>query len=371
MFAPAGEGTGQPDRMRIAICWHHWSGYMAACWRELSKRPGVELLVLAEHTNRPNGQPVYDPKLLDGVNARLLSTAELNDSAFVLKTVRDWNPQAVGLCGWHLPALRNLATSPAMSKVRFVMGMDTHRKGTLRQAMGRYVRASYFKRIERVIVASERTWQLALDLGFKEPQLRRGFYAIDTRQFEGVLDRRLASPNGWPRQFLYVGRYIPEKAIDVLCGGYARYRDGVSDPWPLVTCGEGPEGHHIKATKGAEDRGYLQPYDLPDRYAETGVFVIASRYEPWGVVLAEAAYSGLPILCTEACGASLDVVRSFYNGQAVTTGDPAALARGMQWMHANQQRLPELGRRSRSLAGAYTAEVWAERWETVFRELVN
>ncbi len=344
---------------------------MAACWRELARRPGVELLVVAEHSHRPNGEPIYDPKLLEGVNARLLSTAELHDTDLVLQIVREWRPKAVGLCGWHIPSLRHLALSKDMGHVRFVMGMDTHRKGTLRQALGRYYRASYFRRIERVICASERTWQLGLTLGFDESQLRRGFYGIDAHQFDGVMDRRMATPGGWPRQFLYVGRYIPEKAIDVLCDAYTRYRASVSDPWPLVTCGEGPEGHHIASTAGVENRGYLQPYHLPDRYAESGVFVIASRYEPWGVVLAEAAYSGLPILCTEACGAALDVVRSFYNGQSVTTGDPEAMARGMVWMHENGHRLPELGQRSRALAGAYTAEIWADRWEAVFRELVG
>ena len=355
--------------MRIVICWVQWSGYMAACWRALAKRPGVELLVLAEHGMRANGQPVFDPKLIGDLNCRLITTQQMHDADFLLKHVSDFRPQVVALCGWGIPAFRALAMHPSLAHVRFIMGMDTPRKDTLRQRMGKYHLRRFFSRIDRVIVAGERTWQLGRLLGFEESQLRRGFYSIDDQQFEGVLEKRLAMP-GWPRRFLYVGRYIPVKAIDVMCEGYRRYRSRVDDPWTFTCCGEGDEGRHITGTPGMEDKGYLQPYDLPAVLADHGAFVITSRYEPWGVVLAEAGYTGLPILCTEACGASLDVVRSFYSGVVVPTDDAEALARGMEWVHAHHAELPEMGRRSRVLAGAYTAPVWAARWESVFRELV-
>ncbi len=356
--------------MRIVICWVQWSGYMAACWRALAKRPGVELLVIAEHRMRDNGQPIFDPKLLGDVNCRLITTEQMNDPEFMFRAVSEFKPQAVALCGWGVPAFRSLVSRPELARVRFIMGMDTPRKDTWRQRLGKYKLRSFFSRIERVIVAGERTWQLGKLLGFRDNQLRRGFYAIDDKQYDGVFEQRLGLPE-WPRKFLYVGRYIPVKAIDVMCEGYRRYRERVKEPWPFTCIGEGSEGSHIKSTPGITDLGYVQPYDQPRVYAEHGAFVIASRYEPWGVVLAEAGITGLPILCTDACGASLDVVRNFYNGLTVPSEDPEALARGMAWLHEHHAELPELGRRSRVLAGAYTAEVWAQRWEAVFRELVG
>ena len=92
-----------------------------------------------------------------------------------------------------------------------------------------------------------------------------------------------------------------------------------------------------------------------------------SRYEPWGVAIAEAAAAGLPILCTEACGASVELVRPYYNGLIVPTDDAQSLADAMIWCHAHRDRLAEFGERGRSLAAAYSADVWAERWAAVLR----
>jgi len=42
------------------------------------------------------------------------------------------------------------------------------------------------------------------------------------------------------------------------------------------------------------DKGFVQPSDLPNIFAQAGVFILPSRYEPWGVVIGEALASGLP-----------------------------------------------------------------------------
>lgn len=357
--------------MRIAICWVYFSGYMAACWRALAKRPGVELLVVCEKVLRPDGTPIYNDDVLSGINHRLLTTQELQDVEKVHEIVSAFRPQALAVSGWIVPSYRELVMRPDMSHVAVLMGLDTQRTGSVRQALGRYRMRRYFSCIDIVMAAGERSWQLGRLLGFPESKLRRGVYGIDGEQFAGVMERRLARPGGWPKRFLYLGRYIPQKAIDVLCDAYERYRSRVNDPWPLTTCGDGVDEKYLKATPGVENRGFLQPRNLPQVLEESGVFVLPSRYEPWGVVLAEAAYSGLPVISTEACGASLDIVRSYYNGLSVTSGDAEALARAMVWMHENYDRLPEMGRRSQWIAGGYTADVWAERWEAAFRDVLQ
>ena len=175
---------------------------------------------------------------------------------------------------------------------------------------------------------------------------------------------------GWPKRFLYVGRYANGKGISVLLAAYNEYRKRIAGPWPL-TCYGKTLSSSITEAPGVEDRGFAQPAEQPDIMAKHGAFVIASTYEPWGVAVAEACAPGLPVICTEACGASIDVVRSHYNGLTVATGDAEAMIRAMIWIHNAYDQLPELGRRSRELASSLSSEIWADRWWWMLRETLG
>jgi len=166
----------------------------------------------------------------------------------------------------------------------------------------------------------------------------------------------------WPRKFLYVGRYVHEKAIDVLQEGFLRYRKSVDDPWSLTCCGTGVLTKAIAAAPGVANIGFVQPAELPRIMLVHGAFVFVSRFEPWGVALAEAMASGLPAICSEACGASVELIRHLHNGLLIPTEDPSALAEAMLWMHSHHNRLPEMGRHAREFALPFAAEQWAQRW---------
>ena len=78
--------------------------------------------------------------------------------------------------------------------------------------------------------------------------------------------------------------------------------------------------------------------------------------------MAEAAGTGMPLICSDAVSSGIDLVRNLYNGIVFPARDAGRLADALVWMHKHVGVLPELGRRSQSYAGAYTPEVWAARW---------
>jgi glycosyltransferase involved in cell wall biosynthesis len=193
-------------------------------------------------------------------------------------------------------------------------------------------------------------------------------YGIDCTLLEPLHAQRLHQPGGWPRRFLFAGRYVEEKGLDVLIDGYARYRRTTNDPWPLTCCGSGPMNAQLTA-EGVENLGFVQPQDLAAVMARAGAFVLPSRYDPWPLVIAEACAAGLPVICTEACGSAVELVRNLYSGWTVPTEDAASLARAMASADRKHQDLPEIGRRAQSFAAAYSAPVWADRWKVILTEL--
>jgi glycosyltransferase involved in cell wall biosynthesis len=229
--------------------------------------------------------------------------------------------------------------------------------------IGRRAMRPFLRRIDRVVVSGERAAQAARYFGFKGSQIKLGFCGLDFGIFGPLLERRLKGP--WPRKFLFVGRYAPEKALDVLVDAYARYRATAgADAWELVCCGTGPEGHRLKAP-GIIDMGFVPPDRQAEVFTDAGAFVMASSYEPWGVAIAEGAASGLPLVCSDACGAVAEVLREGYNGYVFGTGDAAALARALT--RVSMVDAPTWGARSRTLASAYDAAGWPQR---VFDDLL-
>src|SRR2546423_6858357 len=115
--------------------------------------------------------------------------------------------------------------------------------------------------------------------------------------------------------------------------------------------------------------GFVQPEQMPRVMLEHGVFVLPSRFEPWGVSIAEAQYAGLPVICTEACGASVELVRDRANGLLIPTANSSVLAAAMRWMHEHHDALASMGQIGKSLAKPFAAPFWADRLLAKFREI--
>ena len=222
-----------------------------------------------------------------------------------------------------------------------------------------------------VIAAGERSCEYARRIGVPESRVRSGYYGFDYERFSKVARERPTGSGPWPKQFLYLGRYVPQKDLGTLMKAYSSYRNSVSEPWVLTCCGEGVDGKLIQGVPGVEDIGFSQPEALPEVFSRHGAFVLASQFEPWGVVIAEAASSGLPVICTTACGAGADIVRPYYNGLVVAPKDVAGLARAMRWIHEHESELPAMGHRGQALAEAFSAEAWATRWHNYFLEVLE
>jgi glycosyltransferase involved in cell wall biosynthesis len=132
------------------------------------------------------------------------------------------------------------------------------------------------------------------------------------------------------RVLFTLGALVPQKGMDVLLRAFAQLPPQ-RQPVELHIGGDGPERAALQALAaalGVADRvrflGTLRPEQTPAHFAGCDVFVLASRHETFGVVLAEALMSGKPVVATR-CGGPEDIVTP-ANGRLVPPEDPAALA---------------------------------------------
>ena len=339
---------------------------MAACWKRLSDDPEIELRVIAWSTGKESGAPAFDDSITNGIDCELLSEAQRSNTDRILNSIQRFRPEVLVIPGWlsesYVRCVERLGPTPP----KVVMAMDTPWKGELKQYATRIRHNSLFRRVNHVVVASERTWQYARQLGFAEDKISRGVYAWD----ESCRGRIKVSGTEFPDNFLFVGRFVKEKGLATLLDAYGTYRNSVENPWSLTFCGTGPLSGLVSGP-GVKNRGFVQPHDLHAEFIKSSVMVLPSHYEPWGVALAEAMGAGLPVVATEACGSAIDLVRPFWNGLLVPTGSANGLSEALIWFHQNSSRIPEMPQNAQSAAEPYSTRNWAIRWKAMFGQLTR
>jgi glycosyltransferase involved in cell wall biosynthesis len=152
--------------------------------------------------------------------------------------------------------------------------------------------------------------------------------------------------------FLYVGRLDPEKGIDVLLDAFEQV------PGELLIAGSGSEEASLQARAAEHVRflGAVPRHELPALYASADVFVLPSRSEQWGMVLNEAAASGLALVATDSAGAAYELVDEELRMPA---DDAAALAAALGRLADDPALRVAAGKRARERVAALTPAAWA------------
>jgi glycosyltransferase involved in cell wall biosynthesis len=136
------------------------------------------------------------------------------------------------------------------------------------------------------------------------------------------------------RRLLYCGRLIAIKRVDILLNAFQRIAD-VRGEWDLVIAGDGPlRSRLMEQVKPSLRRrvqflGFINDgQKLAELYSNCDALVLPSDYEPWGVVVAEAAVR-LAVVCSSRVGAAVDLVQDHVNGRIFGVGDVDALTEAL------------------------------------------
>lgn len=210
--------------------------------------------------------------------------------------------------------------------------------------------------VESEGVAAERVF-VAPHATDDEPYLR-----VIPEQERAELAASLGIPQG-AMVVLYAGRLEAAKGVDDLLQAFL---DLAPRNACLVYVGDGArrgdlQGAVAKAGAGSSVLFSLtvSPDAMPAHYALADVLVLPSRTtatfkEPWGLVVNEAFYQGVPAITTDAVGAAAGgLVEDGVSGLVVPEGDVGALTRALQRM------LNDASLRNRLGEGA---RVRVERW---------
>lgn len=193
-------------------------------------------------------------------------------------------------------------------------------------------------------------------------------------------------PN-WPAEaatrFLFVGRPVREKGLDVLMQAWRA--SGLGRPAAaLVLVGGGPGGPLANAGETRPERersgevvslGAVGPAELRNFYAACDVLVLpsiatATFREPWGLVVNEAMNRELSVIASDQVGAAAGgLLRDGRNGLLVRAGDSASLAGALRLLAGDVALRERLGRAAATDVLAFNHDAWAEGFSAALASL--
>jgi glycosyltransferase involved in cell wall biosynthesis len=129
------------------------------------------------------------------------------------------------------------------------------------------------------------------------------------------------------RHLIYSGRLAEAKRVDLLIDAFAAIA-GERPNWSVIIVGDGPlrAALHDRVPAPLADRfiwtGFLNDQStINTLYHAADVLVLPSQYEPWALVVNEAAAAGLAIVASDVVGAAAELVRDGENGWTFRSGD--------------------------------------------------
>jgi glycosyltransferase involved in cell wall biosynthesis len=185
---------------------------------------------------------------------------------------------------------------------------------------------------------------------------------------------RVVAARKEPREditLLAVGSLVPRKGYDVLLAALAIVREL---PWRLIIVGDAERDPETAAQLGAQiakldlgERvvlcGAVAENRLPEFYQRADLFVLASRFEGYGMAFADAIAHGLPVIGTTA-GAIPDTVPA-RTAILVPPDDASALAAALRRLIVEPKERAHLS--AAASAASVSLPTWRDAAEAFLR----
>lgn len=207
------------------------------------------------------------------------------------------------LGGWDLIEFWCLAL--IFSKHHNALALESSINDSQYQGWVGFIKRLFLTRIQMVFASGKPHCVLLERLQYQGRVLTTGGVGIFHYAKKNMMSRSFQG------RFLYVGRLSVEKNIERLL---AVFRD--LPQFSLTIVGQGPLYETL--CKACPDNvhlvGYIENHQLSYCYQEHDIFILPSLKEPWGLVVEEALYYGLPVIASQRVGCALDWIEQYKVG---------------------------------------------------------
>ncbi len=172
---------------------------------------------------------------------------------------------------------------------------------------------------------------------------------------------------------LYVGRVDPEKKVDLVIEAFLKMSEKMPEV-ELVVVGDGVAKNGLIKKYDDNEKihflGRVVEDDLYEVYKVGAIFATASEIETQGLVLIEAAATGLPLIAVDK-GAVSEVCRNGENGVLCRSGNIDDLSKAMTKLLSNKDLREKYGKKSIEIASLHDFERTLDKFENIYRKVIG
>ncbi|MEI8339894.1 MAG: glycosyltransferase family 4 protein [bacterium] len=207
----------------------------------------------------------------------------------------------------------------------------------------------------RIIAVSEIVKKSLLKHGIKENRIEVIYNSVNTEKYKNISGQYDFTVKNEDFKFLYVGRLIKQKGVDILISALAKTSGAY-----LYIAGQGPESDYL--------HGKVKEFNLENRVVFLGVvkdvpllmkscdcFVYPSRHDGFSLVLLEALASGLPSI-TSDFESNLELVDDGISGLIFKVDNIDELADKMNMIKTDVDLRKRLRQNAVSRAGDFSIQ---------------
>lgn len=338
----------EKESKRILFLYSELAEYFVSALKVLLEQENVEVIVVHWPINPEAPFKFNFPKSANFIDKSTLTFNELNE------LVSSFKPHTIISSGWMDKDYLRVCKKN-FNKATTVVSLDNHWRGSLKQRILSFLSPFYLKRVFKTAwVPGDLQLKYAHKLGFKDAE--KHFYAPDISYYQ---DAKTSNPK--PHRFLYIGRYVNHKGIYEMWEAFKQLKQEDKNDWELWCLGTGEEYENRVEHESIKHFGFVQPTEILDYLKKTSVFVLPSKFEPWGVVVHEMAAAGLPLLLSDKIGSKSSFLREGLNGFEFKGGSINDLKKAMlKIINLSDEELQEMGEESSKLAQVVNQSLWAK-----------
>lgn len=350
-------------KKKILFLYFELAGYTLACMKHLAEKHNAEIHVV----NYPvNSDAPFQFSFGEGITT--YNRQNYNNESLI-KLTEGINPDLIYVCGWadkgYLSVCKKINKS-----IPVVMTLDNIWKGNLKQRLATFIAPFYLSKLfTHCWVPGQPNADYAKRLGFKENQILQGLYCADVDLYNAYYEKSKAEKeNKFPHRFIFVGRYTELKGTKELWNVFSNLTNEERKDWELYCLGKGHLEESFPDKPFIKNIGFIQPNQLSSTIHQTGVFILPTHYEHWGVVVQEYALAGYPLICSTTTSAATAYLTESENGFFCEPKNESSLKETiLKIINSNDASLIAMMNKSHAKGNTNTPEKWSQ----ILLQLIN